>query len=165
MARERTCHSGGAILYLFCGRNPHEVLVGHQVLPRETPRLRRDGYPIPRMPVLVVLRCIAYLRNTHERGGRGRESASHTSSIPEATAATSTSFRFLICAFGHCMSSSGSWNLIRSPTARSLYLFSSLDRSSLVTSRGETPAPSKQASCGSPNQCFAQMMLRRNFSS
>ena len=46
LVRERTYHSGGAILYLFCGRNnPYEVLVGHQVLPWETPSLRGDGYP------------------------------------------------------------------------------------------------------------------------
>ena len=62
----------------------------------------------------------------------------HPIDAREATA-TLTKVSLTTSAFVQFMSSSGRLNLIRSPTARSEYVFLVFDRSSFGTSRGETP--------------------------
>ena len=122
--------------HLLCTGYPDELLVGHQVLAGKPMARGLDVDPLPWASFLVVLWCRIDLRGRNEGGGF--ISFPHPIDAREATA-TLTEVSLTTSAFEHCMSSSGRLNLIRSPTARSQYMFLVFVRSSFGTSRGETP--------------------------
>ena len=125
--------------HLLCTGYPDELLVGHQVLAGKPLARGLDVHPLPWVSVLVVLWLLLDLRGRTEGGGRGGFiSFPHPIDAREATA-TLTKVSLTTSAFVQFMSSSGRLNLIRSPTARSQYMFLVFVRSSFGTSRGETP--------------------------
>ena len=139
MAKPGMWHSGrGDMSHLFCTGYPGELLVGHEVLPGKPLARGLDIDPPPWVSVLVVLGCRIDLRGRNEGGAGVFISFPHPFDAREATA-TLTGVSLATSAFVHCMSSSSRLNLIRSPTARSEYVFLVFDRPSFGTSRGETP--------------------------
>ena len=122
--------------HLLCTGYPDELLVGHQVLAGNPLARGLDVHPLPWVSVLVVLWLLLDLRGRNEGGGV--ISFPHPIDAREATA-TLTKVSLTTSAFVQFMSSSGRLNLIRSPTARSQYMFLVFVRSSFGTSRGETP--------------------------